>query len=687
MEAKKDVIVEQIQTVTSILQNYAGLEQQGLLTKEKAQLQAKEILRKIRYSKNQENYFFIVDKDVRSVMHPLRESLEGHDMKNIKDRNNKKYILAMVDVVKKQGHGFVTYSWYLPQDKEKTVPKLAYVQLFEPWGWIIGTGIYVYDIENMIKKEKHVITQFFIGFIFILFILAVFIVFMGVETEKRRILAETKLKANGKKYHMMFEGSHDVIILVKPHGRIVDSNTKAYELFKIPDKKQFLSKTIADLSPEYQPDGNLSGSLIAQYIDQAVKKTSAYFEWVYTKSDGTQFDATVLVSKISLPDGVVLQVTIRDITERKAAQTRIAELSEINLRVIENSPIGISAYDQTGQCVLANKAMSNIVGGTYQEILSQNYNRIESWKGSGLLDMAKLTITDGEVHTKEINVTSTFGKQIFMTAVMARFVLNHQLHLLLLVENSTQKVLYQNAIKEQNKLLEKSNQDLQDFAYIASHDLQEPLRKIVAFGDLLSEENGSCLSSDGKDYLMRMQNSARRLGQFIQDLLAYSRISTQAKSPVLVDLNDVLSKVLLDFEIIIKETGAKITADALPKIEAEPLHMYQLFQNLIGNSLKYRREDVSPVITITHNRPGGGFIEFHFQDNGIGFEQEYDRRIFQPFQRLHGRSEYSGTGIGLAVCWKIILHHNGRIKVVSSPEKGTVFIVSLPEKQSKEIRQ
>jgi light-regulated signal transduction histidine kinase (bacteriophytochrome) len=231
--------------------------------------------------------------------------------------------------------------------------------------------------------------------------------------------------------------------------------------------------------------------------------------------------------------------------------------------------------------------------------------------------------------------------------------------------------------------LERSNRELESFAYIASHDLKEPLRKIQAFGDRLQAKYGEVLNEQGRDYLMRMQNAATRMQALIDGLLIYSRVTTKAQPFVTVDLNAVVREVLADLEVRIEQLAARVEVGDLPTIEADPLQMRQLFQNLIGNALKFHRQDVVPLVRVQGELLDGGAGQYRItvEDNGIGFDEKYLDRLFQVFQRLHGRSEYEGAGIGLAICRKIIERHGGSITARGVPDQGATFIITLPARQ------
>ncbi len=246
------------------------------------------------------------------------------------------------------------------------------------------------------------------------------------------------------------------------------------------------------------------------------------------------------------------------------------------------------------------------------------------------------------------------------------------------------------ALTEVNVELGRSNRELQDFAFVASHDLQEPLRKIQAFGDRLQTTQADQLGEKGRDYLQRMHSAAGRMHTLINDLLKFSRVTSQAQPFELTDLNEIAANVVSDLEARIAETGGTVEIGDLPSIKADPLQMRQLFQNLIANALKFHRDGVPPHVKVfsepyqnkrVENR-ASDLCRISFSDNGIGFHEKYLDRIFTPFQRLHGRNEYEGAGIGLAICRKIVQRHGGTLSAQSKPGEGAVFHADLPLTQT-----
>jgi light-regulated signal transduction histidine kinase (bacteriophytochrome) len=240
--------------------------------------------------------------------------------------------------------------------------------------------------------------------------------------------------------------------------------------------------------------------------------------------------------------------------------------------------------------------------------------------------------------------------------------------------------------------LERSNRELQDFAYVASHDLQEPLRKIVVFGERLKEKNGEALGTDGRDYLDRMQKAAARMQTLITDLLTFSRVTTKAQPFMPVNLAEVATGVVNDLEGRIELVKGRVEVGALPIIDAEPVQMRQLLQNLIGNALKFRRPEEPPMVKVEaqiildSETPGKKLCRLTVSDNCIGFDEKYLDRIFNVFQRLHTRNEYEGTGMGLAIVKKIALYHGGDITAKSKSGEGSTFILTIPVVHPKEAQ-
>ena len=247
-----------------------------------------------------------------------------------------------------------------------------------------------------------------------------------------------------------------------------------------------------------------------------------------------------------------------------------------------------------------------------------------------------------------------------------------------------QSELLERLVWEQTSELRRSNYDLEQFASVASHDLQEPLRKIQAFSDRLEVKCGAALDDQGKEYLGRIVNAVTRMRTLINDLLTFSRVTLKGQPFVTVDLKVVAEEVVSDLEILIHQSEGRVELGTLPTIQADPLQMRQLLQNLIGNALKFHRPGKPPLVKVSarevfaDDESSPVAYELAVADDGIGFEEAYLERIFQVFQRLHGRNEYDGTGMGLAICRKIVDRHSGKVTATSELGKGSTFLVTLP---------
>ena len=380
------------------------------------------------------------------------------------------------------------------------------------------------------------------------------------------------------------------------------------------------------------------------------------------------------------------------------SKNRLQVALELAESIVETVREPLVVLDTTLRVQTANRAFYR----TFQTSLEETRNRFIYELGNGQWNIPVLRLLLEKVLSQnttfeDFEVDHEFqhiGQKIML--LNARQVIQADLQtgmILLAIEDITERKQIEKSLKLFNAKLEQSNRELQDFASVTSHDLQEPLRKIQAFGDLLNQEYGQLLPDAGQQYLQRMQNAAARMQTLINDLLAFSRVTTKAQPFVAVNLNKVVQEVLSDLEIHIQTVGAKLEVGSLPTIDADSLQMRQLLQNLISNALKFHQPNLPPLIkiqaevvnqrdTIGNNAEPLEQCRILVEDNGIGFEEKYLDRIFTVFQRLHYRNEYEGTGVGLAICRKIAERHGGSITAKSSPGNGSTFIVTLPVHQS-----
>jgi signal transduction histidine kinase len=365
-------------------------------------------------------------------------------------------------------------------------------------------------------------------------------------------------------------------------------------------------------------------------------------------------------------------------------------------RLLQEAETHRLAATESAECLLALFAGKEATRPQAAES-SQYIRRIvdeEEAAGLAVGEAAQASAAQATDHVEQLNNSEflLFGLVLLVLMLEGLFVINPAvLRIQRFMDDLRQS---HSDLKAYAAKLEWSNSELQDFASVASHDLQEPLRKVQAFSDRLRSRCGATLDDNGRDYLDRVQNAAARMQTLINDLLTYSRVATKAQPFVPTDFVSITRAVLSDLEARIEQVQGRVEIGELPTVDADPLQVRQLMQNLIGNSLKYCRPEVPPVVKVWSKHlphdpcsaaglPPRPICQIMVEDNGIGFDEIYSERIFTIFQRLHGRNEYEGTGVGLAVCRKIVERHGGTITARSTLGKGSTFLVSLPIHQPK----
>jgi two-component system CheB/CheR fusion protein len=417
-------------------------------------------------------------------------------------------------------------------------------------------------------------------------------------------------------------------------------------------------------------------------------------------------NARKIIQKIHRQQLILL--AIEDITEHKQAQQVLQEREAWIRHMADNAPVMIWVADEDKRVTFLNKTWLQYTGrkpelemgmgwmdGIYPDdraVFLQQYNAHFNERKPFSLEF-RLLNNEGEYRwilnngKPNFNSDGTFsGYIVSCTEIHDKKLMQQEL------EKRVQERTHD--LQQSNRELERSNSELQQFAYVASHDLQEPLRKIMTFSDRLQQHFGAGLPEKGNGYVEKIIDSSKRMTRLIDDLLNFSKITRQSEPFKRTDLNTIVKNVLGDFEEIMKEKKAKVEYEKLPVIQAIPVQMEQLFHNLISNGLKFSSKAKQPLITITA-RPfdksqisrfprlnaNTDYQEIIVQDNGIGFSAEYADQIFIIFQRLNDKQEFPGTGIGLALCRKIVNNHNGEIFAQSKEGKGAAFHVVLPANQ------
>ena len=501
------------------------------------------------------------------------------------------------------------------------------------------------------------------------------------EIAKRTVIEVQLLKSQNQASNLL-NSIRDVFFSVDQDWQLIYVNPRAEKIFQHPVQNvlgQVLWEAVPELaSAFYKP-------LQKALRDQTQTTLEAYYPPL-----NLWFDAR------AYPSDGGLSIYLLDITSRKLAEDAAAEREARISAIMDHNPDGIVTIDRHGIMQSVNPMIQTIFGYATEDLIGNNVNMLMPEPYHREHDgYIRAYLTTGQTNLiggppRELTGRRKDGSEFPIDLAVADS--NHMgEHLFIgIIRDISDRKRAERALKSYAEKLERSNTELQDFAYIASHDLQEPLRKVEAFSERLKDKFGDALDDKGKMYLERMQNATRRMRTLINDLLTYSRVTSKAKPFSTINLYEVLSGVLSDIEVQIEETNAEIDIQSLPIIEADSGQMRQLFQNLIGNAIKYRREGVMPNIRISAESmaidaaaaagilTGGEACRMTIADNGIGFEDKYNERIFGIFERLHGRGVYDGTGIGLAACRKIVERHGGLISAQGRQEEGATFTIILP---------
>lgn len=506
------------------------------------------------------------------------------------------------------------------------------------------------------------------------------------EADLIRVTQE--LHTRNSMFDIILENMSQGLCLFDADKRVVFANRRYADIYGLSAEFLKPGTSLKEILEVRVATGLYGGVDAEQFVRDGLSTFTQKVSQVLKLSDGR----SIAVLRLPMPDGSVVS-THEDITERENLNARVATQHMQLDAVLRNMMQGVAMYDRDQRLVVCNPR--------YIELYRMSSDVVKP--GALLADVFRHSASLGNLTFEEAERMAAERAAAIKQGRRATFKQRQKDGRVILVINEpienggsistfmdvTDSERHAEQMREYTLKLERSNRELQDFAYVASHDLQEPLRKIEAFGDRLATRYGGGLPDDGKMFLERMQNAAGRMRRLINDLLDYSRVTTKAKPFTRVELGEVLTGVLSDLQIRIEESGAVIKAEALPAIDADATQMRQLIQNVLSNALKFRKTDVKPEISITCSVDGSSVhlgarpphARIEITDNGIGFDNKYKEQIFTIFQRLHGRLEYEGTGVGLATVRKIVERHGGSIDADGRPGMGATFIIDLPLRQ------
>ncbi|MGH9552303.1 MAG: PAS domain-containing sensor histidine kinase, partial [Terriglobales bacterium] len=479
------------------------------------------------------------------------------------------------------------------------------------------------------------------------------------------------------------------MVVVKPGGEIVLLNVQAEKQFGY-RRDELVGQKVKSIVPE-----GFAERLIADgtrtTAEALAQQMGTGLELSGRRKDGTEFPIEIMLSPLESAEGILVTAAIRNISVRKAAEKHLAQMEARYRGLLEAAPDAMVVVNQSGEIVLLNVQAEKKFGYRRDELVGQKVKNIIP-EG-----FAERLVADA-LRSAEDALAQQIGTGIELTA-RRKDGSEFPIEIMLSPLESAEGILVTAAVRDistrQNaevhllrkmEELNRSNEELGQFAYIASHDLQEPLRMVASYTQLLSRRYKGKLDADADEFIAFAVDGASRMQRLIQDLLAYSRVGTKGRNLLDTSSEEALQRALINLRGALEQSHAQVTHDPLPPVLADETQLIQLFQNLVGNAIKYQSPGAVPQVHISVSASGEDRWMFAVKDNGLGIDAQYFERIFGMFQRLHKREEYAGTGIGLAICKKIVERHGGSISVESQPGQGSTFRFALAGSEMKTMK-
>ena len=503
-----------------------------------------------------------------------------------------------------------------------------------------------------------------------------------------RKAAEKHLAQMEGRYRGLLEAAPDAMVVVKPGGEIVLLNVQAEKQFGY-RRDELVGQKVKNIIPEGFAERLIADGTrtAAQALEQQMGNG---LELYGRRKNGSDFPIEIMLSPLESAEGILVTAAIRDISVRKAAEQHLAQMEGRYRGLLEAAPDAMVVVNPAGEIVLLNVQAENKFGYSRDELVGQQVkNIIPEGFAERLLADALRSVEDAlaqQIGTGiELTGRRKDGSDFPIEIMLSPLESAEGILVTAAVRDITTRKKAEVHLLQKMEELNRSNEELGQFAYIASHDLQEPLRMVASYTQLLSRRYKGKLDANADEFISYAVDGANRMQRLIQDLLAFSRIGTKGQDLLDISSEDALQQALTNLRSAIEESGAQVTHDPLPPVMADETQLIQLFQNLVGNAIKYQTSGAPRVHVSTERNSAKKWI-FSVRDNGLGIDPQYFEKIFGMFQRLHKREEFAGTGIGLAICKKIVERHGGTISVESQPGQGSTFRFVLEGSEGKAMK-
>ncbi len=500
--------------------------------------------------------------------------------------------------------------------------------------------------------------------------------------------AEAALRESEERFRSVVDSANDGILVYDKQLNVIAGNLAAERILGLPLANIIGAAGFTSLLPCVHADGSpvLPDERPTRLTVKSGKPLTGEIVGIY-RADGSMNWVSVNTGFLRRPgdtDWYGVVSTIGDITKQRHAELALSASEALYRQTFELATAGIAHVDLSGRFMKVNRRLCEILGYGEQELIGRPVKEISHPEDRNLTDSQRMRVRSGEKQSVrfEKRYLRKSGAIVWvdLSVALACDASGVPQYEIALFDDITERKKAEAALREAHEELKRSNAELEQFAYVASHDLQEPLRMVSSYTQLLMRRYGDKLDGDAREFTAFIVDGATRMKQLIEDLLAYSRVGTRDKNFKPVDAGSSLGRALTNLRAAIQDSGATVTHDPLPTIPCDEVQLAQLFQNLIGNALKFRKPDAAPAVHVGAADQGAEW-EFMVRDNGIGIEPQYFERIFMVFQRLHDKGEYPGTGIGLAIVKKVVERHGGRIWVQSRPGAGTTFHFTMPKER------